>query len=66
MDCGVMDCVSVYGWLRIKVAIARGGGGAGESNGPCVAEIKHGESWEMMNTIKVQSILFVLFLFFLA
>lgn len=29
MDCGVMDCVSVYGWLRIKVAIARGGGGGG-------------------------------------
>lgn len=27
MDCGVMDCVSVYGWLRIEGAIARGGGG---------------------------------------
>lgn len=39
MDCGVMDCVSVYGWVRIKTATHCTWE---ELNGPCLTEIKHG------------------------
>lgn len=39
MDCGVMDCVSVYGWVRIKMATHCTWE---ELNGPCLTEIKHG------------------------